>query len=235
MRDGKEVSFIQRNPFGDGCIFCARYMEEVKALGQVIKVRRAEVIEQKCALSLEDAKELFNFREDGTMEINTSASAVPFGGFRGPPNACKEGKLEEEELPAWTKKMLARSWKHVSEDHEAPNGIMRSVMWKSTDSCNMRLEKSEEKGTITLTYMSVSTVNSSLSQTSGGVSPRTMENRSRRRRKNTARVVGGVNRVGSQIMEGSEQVARSFCRWETPSANRSSTQLTKHLMESATR
>ena len=45
----------------------------------------------------------------------------------------KGGKLEEQELPAWTKSTLADIWAQVSEDHEARNDLMRRIRWKSTD------------------------------------------------------------------------------------------------------
>ena len=43
--------FAQNNPFRDGCM---AHMEGTIALRQVIKVRRAEMPEQKCAVSIEE-------------------------------------------------------------------------------------------------------------------------------------------------------------------------------------
>ena len=34
---------------------------------------------------------------------------------------AEKGRLENEELPAWTKKTVAQNWKQVSQDHDARN------------------------------------------------------------------------------------------------------------------
>ena len=67
------------------------------------------------------------------MEVNQLVTEVLHGAFRGLAAACKEARRAHEELPAWTKKTLAKIWNQASADHEPRNDIMRSATWKSTD------------------------------------------------------------------------------------------------------
>ena len=46
------------------------------------------------------------------------------GGFA---KTCKEGRLEEVDLPIFSKKTLAKFWKRASEDHQAGNGFMKKA------------------------------------------------------------------------------------------------------------
>ena len=80
----------------------------------------------------DDVSELFNFEDDGTVEVCKWVRDVPLKVFRGLVNACEEGRLAEETVPAGTKKTLTRMREQVSEDDEARNDDKKSIMWKST-------------------------------------------------------------------------------------------------------
>ena len=64
----------------------------------------------------EDASTLLHDKDDGTVVSEWIRKC----------SAREEGKLGELGVPAWTKKTLANSWKRVSGDHEARNGMVRS-------------------------------------------------------------------------------------------------------------
>ena len=68
---------------------------------------------------------------------------VTFIAFRELAKACKDGKLAEEELPAWT------SGSRCGKITKAQKGLMRNIMWNKIQTFLRHLTgETEEKGTI---------------------------------------------------------------------------------------
>ena len=76
----------------------------------------------------EDVKERFRHKGDGTVEVRKWISDVQWSYFHGPAKVCKEGELEKEYMPAWTRKVIARIWQGVLENVEAYNAHTKSIM-----------------------------------------------------------------------------------------------------------
>ena len=96
----------------------------------------------------DDVSELLNFEDDGTVEVCKWVGDVPLKVFRGLANACEEGRLAEETVPAGTKKTLTRMREQVSEDDEARNDDKKRIMRKSTDNerpCDRRSGKTKAR------------------------------------------------------------------------------------------
>ena len=88
----------------------AKYMEAVSVLRQDITEGRAEMNQQKCMLPLDgDVGDLFSFEEHRTTEVSSCASEVPLSAFRGLSEACKEGRLGDEQMP----RGIGRDKKHA--------------------------------------------------------------------------------------------------------------------------
>ena len=70
--------------------------------------------------------------------------------FAGLAKACKEDRLEEEDLPHWTRNVIGRIWSQVSEDAEARHVVIESIMW-SRDFFRHEVGETEGRGAITFT------------------------------------------------------------------------------------
>ena len=72
----------------------------------------------------------FRYKDDGIVEVHrwmcNGISSVDEQG-------CKQGELENEYLPAWTKKAIGKIWQEVPADVEASNAFSKSTACKSTD------------------------------------------------------------------------------------------------------
>ena len=64
----------------------------------------------------EDVKELFRYKDDGPVEVRKWISDVQWKCFHGVANVCKDGELENEDMPAWTRRVIARIWQDEVED-----------------------------------------------------------------------------------------------------------------------
>ena len=62
------------------------------------------------------------------FEVHQWITKVPYGARV---KAFEEERLEDEDLPQWTKKVIGRNWSQVLEDDEARN-IIKRIMWRST-------------------------------------------------------------------------------------------------------
>ena len=101
----------------------------------------------------EDVKELFRYKDDGTVEVRKWMSDVRWNYFHGVANVCKDVELEKEDMPAWTRRVTARIWQDVLEDVEANNAFTKGIMWRSTDFLRHVVSEKEGRGAITFTYV----------------------------------------------------------------------------------
>ena len=60
-------------------------------------------------------------------------TAVLYDVFQGMAEACKENRLEVEDLPQWIKRASSTVGRYVLADVEARNVFMNSFMWLCTD------------------------------------------------------------------------------------------------------
>ena len=56
-----------------------------------------------------------------------------FDDFKGMAKVCRDGKLEDEDMPQWTRKVIGNNGNQVLEDVEACNVFTKKIMWKGTD------------------------------------------------------------------------------------------------------
>ena len=54
----------------------------------------------------EDAQELFRYGDDETVEVHRWVNDVQWNAFRGPAKVGGDGELENEDMPAWTRKAI---------------------------------------------------------------------------------------------------------------------------------
>ena len=130
-----KVGDCKENPFGDRWlepIFCRTYVEATKEPTTDLKRRK------DASLCWAPARWTST---KASQKYRIAPSEVQ-------PRRAKKEDLEDEDLPAWTKKTLAKIWNQVSEDHEAGSASCgRARLWD----LRHLVGEAEEKGTITFT------------------------------------------------------------------------------------
>ena len=71
--------------------------------------------------------------DDGVVEVHRWLTEVPYDVLNGVAKACKEGRLEEEDLPQWTKNAVGEIKSQAFDDDEAHNIYMKSFLCRSAD------------------------------------------------------------------------------------------------------
>ena len=56
-----------------------------------------------------------------------------FDDIKGMAKVCRDGKLEDEDMPQWTTKVIGNNGNQVLEDVEARNVFTKKIKWKGTD------------------------------------------------------------------------------------------------------
>ena len=65
-------------------------------------------------------QELFRHKGDGTVVLHTWITDVRYDPFKGmAKQVCRDGGLEDEDMPRWTWKVLGNIWDQVLEDLQA--------------------------------------------------------------------------------------------------------------------
>ena len=104
------------------------YMAITKDVKRVLKKRR-----RWCSLRADRGHAgAFRYKDDGTFEVHNWISNVQWNCFHGLAKLCKDGELEKEDTPAWTRKAIARIWQEALEDVEASNTNMNNIVWRKT-------------------------------------------------------------------------------------------------------
>ena len=95
---------------------CRRHVEAIKELKEEQKRSNPELRRTMHQEGLEeDVQTLLKYREDSTLEVHEWIST------------CKKKRLEDEDLPKWTKEAIAKVWSQIWEDHKARNGLVHHV------------------------------------------------------------------------------------------------------------
>ena len=87
------------------------------------------------------------------MGVHKWITEVPHRAFWSLAQVCKEGRLDNEEVPRWTKNAKVKFLSQILEDHEARNDFTQSIMWRSTDFLRHVVGDVEESGDINFTYV----------------------------------------------------------------------------------
>ena len=66
---------------------------------------------------------------------------------------CRDGGLEDEDMPQSTRKVAGGMWGQVLEDVEARTVYTKRIVWKSTDFLRHVLGETEGRGAITFAYV----------------------------------------------------------------------------------
>ena len=93
-------------------------------------------------------QELLRYGDDGTVEVRKWVSDIQWNSFHGWAKVCREGELENEDMPEWTRKAVARICQDVLADVETRNTHVNSTMWKSTDFLKHVAKEKEGRGAI---------------------------------------------------------------------------------------
>ena len=100
-----------------------------------------------------DVQELFRYNDDGTVEVHRWINDVRWNACPGLATVCRDGELEKEDMPSWTRKAIARIWQRVLEDVEASNTFTKSIVWKSGNFLRHVVSEKEGREAITFTYV----------------------------------------------------------------------------------
>ena len=93
-------------------------------------------------------------RKEWTVDVHRRINDEPWKFFHGPPKVCKDGELKHEEMPAWTRKAIARVWQEVLKDVEASHAYPKNVM--------RHVVREDKKGEVPLcSHVSMSTASCS--------------------------------------------------------------------------
>ena len=71
--------------------------------------------------------------DDGTAVVQKWITDVPCNALQGIAKVCRNGELEDKDMPRWTRKVIGKLWNQVLDDVEVRHVFTRNIMWKSTD------------------------------------------------------------------------------------------------------
>ena len=92
-------------------------------------------------------------RKMGLLKCKCGLRKASYDTFLSMAKACVEDKLEDEDLPRWTKTVVGRMWSEVLKDGEARNVFIKSIIWRRTDFQGRVVGEKEERGARTFTHI----------------------------------------------------------------------------------
>ena len=140
-----------------------------------MKRRKEELVVNGGCLDIENESEavqwLLRYRHDGTVEVHKWVSEIRWKSLQELAFVCKEGSLENEDMPRWTKKANTKLWQEVLNDVGRGNAFTKSIMWRSTDFLRHVVSEKGGREAITFTYVCEHCKLYLLEDSCGGLAP----------------------------------------------------------------